>query len=239
MKNLKTKTLALIILFAFVSSCTTNGDTPNNTDPGLFSANTTETTTSGATIVWTESIDTDDDPVTYAIILEGQEIASGGTNLTYAFTGLESDTIYEGYVEARDGKGGTSKADFFFTTKPEVQTVLLKYRTFIDGETFIIVAYFEVEADPDATSYNVVVNDYSLNTIPATIGRTYGWTPESVLPTGDNVGTGSSGLTEFSPGVYHANTHVSSNGISNAKATANITAWYAAITGTAILTITK
>lgn len=244
-KTMKTtRSLLLITLFTlglFLSSCSSTDDVVNigNNPPSLFSSNTIDTTFDGATIEWTEAVDIDGDTITYAIILEGQEIASGGTALMYSFSGLDSDTLYSGYVEARDGKGGTSQADFFFTTEPEIiiRTLNVEYREFIAGEGYNLVAFFEIPEEEDAISYSVVVTDYSLNTIPATIGRTYSWTPDDVLPTGNNVGTGSSGLTEFSPGVYHANTNVSGANVANTSAISDLIAYYSAITGTAELTI--
>lgn len=240
---LKMKTIKLIfvlLLTVSLANCSSNDDSTESTNhnPGIFSANNTATSSDGATIEWTESIDIDGDAVTYAIILEGQEIASGSSAQVYTFSDLESDTLYEGYIEARDGHGGTSRADFFFTTDPEVITLSVQYRDFIEGTGHVVVAYFEIPEDLEAVSYSLVVTDYSLNTIPATIGRTYSWTPDDVLPTGNNVGTGSSGLTEFSPGVYHANTHVSSVAVGS-PALADLLDYYAAISGTAELTIVK
>lgn len=242
MKHLKIAVLILSISTGMlVTNCSSSDDTSSdNNPPGLFSVNTTDTRFDGATIEWTDAIDPDGDVVTYAIILEGQEIASGSTMLIYSFSGLEPDTNYEGYVEARDGNGGTSQANFFFTTDPEViiRTVNVEYREFIQDEGHNFVAYFEVPEEEDAVSYALVVTEYSLNTIPATLGRTYSWTPDDVLPTGNNVGTGSSGLTEFSNGIYHANTHVSGAHVSNTSAIDGLVSYYSAITGTAELTIT-
>ena len=216
------------------NGCSTSDDNSStNKSPGVFSSNTSVTKVDGATIVWTESIDLDGDPITYAIILEGNEIASGGTTLTYSFSGLEPDTVYEGYVEARDGNGGTSRTDFFFTTN---KIISVQYRDFIVDTRHVVIAYFEIPEASGAVSYSLSVSDYSLNTVPATIGRTYTWSPGDNLPTGNNVGSGSSGLTEFSPGVYHANTHVSSVS-AGSPSLSGLIDYYAAITGTAELTI--
>ncbi len=216
----------LVFSLLAVMSCS-DSDDPNNNDPGIFSANTTETRFDGATISWTEALDPDDDEVTYAIILDGQEIASGGTTLSYSFSGLEPETNYEGYVEARDGNGGTSQATFFFTTEPEViiQTLNIEYRWWEGGGGYGIVTYFEINAVEDAISYHLEILEYEPDPIPSNIGRTYTWTPDSVLPTGNNVGSGASHLTEYTPGVYHANTSTGSgsliyldNAIDNAEA---------------------
>lgn len=212
MKNY-TYLLFFAILLTFVG-CSDNDD-PNNADPGIFSSNTIDTRFDGATIEWTESLDPDGDDVTYAIILDGQEIASGGTTLTYSFSGLEPETSYEGYVEARDGNGGTSQAPYFFTTEPEVLIfeVDIECRWWEGGGGYGIVNYFEIEAVEDALSYHVEIIEYAPVPIPSNLGRTYSWTPDSVLPTGNNVGSGSSHLTEYTPGVYHANTSTGSGSL--------------------------
>nr|WP_321232829.1 hypothetical protein [uncultured Psychroserpens sp.] len=223
-----------IVLFTNCSS--DDSDNSDNNPPGLFSANTTDIRFDGATIEWTESIDVDGDNVTYAIILDGQEIASNGTALIYSFSGLESDTNYEGYVEARDGNGGTSIANFFFTTDPEViiRTVDIEYRWWEGAGGYGIVAYFEVPAEDDAVSYFLEILDFTPDLIPSNVGRTYSWTPDDVLPTGNNVGSGASMLTEFSPGIYHANATTGSGPMSNFAAAES---YYASIVSSAKLTI--
>lgn len=205
---------ALIALFLFNCS-SEDGDSQNNTDPGIFSTNTIDIRFNGATIEWTESLDPDGDDVTYAIILDGQEIASGGTTLTYYFSGLEPETLYEGYVEARDGNGGISQAPYFFTTEPEVIIfeVNIECRWWEGAGGYGIVNYFEINAVDDAISYYVEILEYSPDPIPSNVGRTYSWTSNSNLPTGNNVGSGSSHLTEYSPGVYHANTSTGSGSL--------------------------
>jgi hypothetical protein len=208
------KQLLYFLSFALVLtliSCSTNDDNdkdPNNNAPSIFSANTTDTRFDGATIEWTESLDPDDDTVTYAIILNEQEIASGGTTLNYSFSGLEPETNYEGYVEARDGKGGTSQASFFFTTEPEViiYEVDIECRWWEGSGGYGIVSYFEVLAVENATNYKLEILTYTPDPIPSNVGRNYIWKPSDVLPTGNNVGSGASHLTEYTPGVYHANT---------------------------------
>jgi hypothetical protein len=203
----------LIIFTLLFISC--SKDNPNNTAPSIFSANTIETRFNGATIEWTESIDPDGDTVTYAIILDGQEIASGSTSLNYSFSGLEPETLYEGYVEARDGNGGTSQAPYFFTTEPEVIIfeTNIECRWWEGAGGYGIVNYFEINAVDNAISYHVEILEYSPDPIPSNIGRIYSWTPNSNLPTGNNVGSGASHLTEYTPGVYHANTSTGSGSL--------------------------
>lgn len=197
------------------SSDDSDDSNSNNNPPGIFSANTIDIRFDGATIEWTESLDSDGDNVTYAIILDDVEIASGGTTLTYSFSGLEAETSYEGYVEARDGNGGVSQASFFFTTEPEVIIMELdiQYRWWEGAGGYGIVAYFEIMAVEDALSYHVEILEYDPDPIPSNIGRVYYWTPDDNLPTGNNVGSGASHLTEYTPGVYHANTSTGSGSL--------------------------
>jgi hypothetical protein len=133
-KTLKMKHYLILILgLTFILTSCSEDQEPTGNPPGLFSVNTVEDDFDGATIEWTEAIDPDDDVVTYAVILEGIEVDSGLTNLIYTFNGLESETVYTGYVEARDGNGNTSRADFFFTTLPEAFTYTADL-TFIEFE---------------------------------------------------------------------------------------------------------
>ena len=198
----------VLVLALIFSSCSSDDTSdPNNTNPSSFSANTTDLRFNGATIEWTEAIDPDGDNVTYAIILDGQEIASGGTVLTYSFSGLESETSYEGYVEARDGNGGTSRADFFFTTTPEVFVydigLSLRWWTApFDPTKSVVYLHFEIEGDPDAVSYHVEVLDHNPDTNPSNIGREYMWTPNDDLPQG-NDGASEFNIAEISPNVYN------------------------------------
>jgi len=233
---MKTHNYVISLLILFLIACSSDDEDINNTPPGIFSANTIETRFDGATIEWTSSNDPDGDEVTYAIILEGQEIAFGGTTQTYSFSGLEPETSYEGYVEARDGRGGTARAPYFFTTEPEVIIMELDidYRWWTAPGEFAIMDYFEVTAVEDAISYHVEVLEYDPDVIPSNVGRTYSWTPDSNLPTGNNVGTGAGVLVEFTPGVYHCTLSVSggpSSGFAQAQSA------YAAQHGRARLTV--
>ncbi len=108
--------LLIIPTTLFITSCTPSDDDVDggNNAPTNFSSNTSETATSGATIIWTESTDFDGDIVTYTVFLEGKQVASNLNSLTHKFSDLESETIYNGVIEARDGNGGVNKADFFY-----------------------------------------------------------------------------------------------------------------------------
>ncbi len=224
-----TKLKPLYILLVLISSllltnCSTSEDDPNNNPPGLFSAYAFDTTVDGASVEWTESIDTDDDPVTYAIILEGQEITSGlNKGEVYTFSGLEPETIYAGYVEARDGKGGTSIAEFSFVTEPEViifnvsASWWFHYQDPVsDGIRAAFRAGFRVPYYEDAVSYQIEIIDYALFGYIRTNdqnqnGKVYTWTNESqstpigpvfrdqAIPGEYGVAFGGTGITDSSP----------------------------------------
>ncbi len=189
----------LITLFLFNCS-TDDSDNANNTPPSSFSVNTTATSTDGATIEWTDAIDPDDDNVTYAIILEGEEIASGGSTLIFSFSGLEPDTNYEGYVEARDGNGGTTRANFFFTTMGQVITLNVDatYWEFSNvpeegGQRIVFRAGFKVPFYEDATLYQIEIINYEFNGSPVNgvIGETFTWTNNSFsVPIGQQDSSG-------------------------------------------------
>lgn len=191
MKTLKkSKHYLLICVTLILTSCSTDSENdPNNSAPGLFSANALGTGIDTGNVEWTESIDTDDDTVTYAIFLEDQEIASGITGRTYDFSGLEPDTAYSGYVESRDRRGGTSTANFDFLTEPEVIIFTVNaswwiktqypegtgLRTAVRGG--FVIPYYEY-----ATSYKIEILDYGFGDTTISeeeIGRTYAWTNES------------------------------------------------------------
>lgn len=123
MKILKKTSIALCLFGSlFLTNCSSSDDEndPNNNDPGIFSVNTINLSFDSATIEWTEAIDSDGDTVSYTIFLEDDEIATNLQGFNYTFSGLHPETNYTGYVEARDGNGGTSRANFTFTTEPAV-----------------------------------------------------------------------------------------------------------------------
>ncbi|WP_178990628.1 fibronectin type III domain-containing protein [Winogradskyella schleiferi] len=180
------------ILF-LVFNCSSEENDPDNLDPGPFSVTILETRMDGANIEWTEAIDIDDDPITYSIYLEDQLISTGGTALSYNFTGLEPETSYDGYIIADDGKGGISEAAFFFETEPEtvISTINISYwekNRFPEGngERVILGCGFEIPVDDDATLYQVEVSQdgfvYEGNTYVA--GNIYTWTNDSQTHTG-------------------------------------------------------
>ena len=175
------------ILFLLFNCTSDEGtDDPNNHDPGPFSITILETRMDGANIEWTEAIDIDDDPVTYSIYVNDELISTGGIALLYNFTGLEPETLYDGYILADDGNGGTSEAGFFFVTEPEVVIATLTPTYWIvdsfpegNGTRFIYGNGFLVPRDENATSYQLEVIDYLYDNVPYDVGNVYNWTNDA------------------------------------------------------------
>ncbi|MCB0424106.1 MAG: hypothetical protein R2802_11570 [Flavobacteriaceae bacterium] len=121
MKNL----IKAVLIVSFIGcnilvSCSSSDDSEPNSNPSSFSATINNTTPHGATIEWTAATDSDGDTITYAVFLNDEEITSNISLLTFTLSNLEADTNYTGYVEARDGRNGTSIANFSFTTQPTI-----------------------------------------------------------------------------------------------------------------------
>ncbi|SDH97112.1 fibronectin type III domain-containing protein [Winogradskyella thalassocola] len=191
MKNLKIVSLIFALSTALLMTNCSSSDDINNNPPGIFSANALGTGIDSGNVEWTEAIDPDDDSVTYNVYLEGELIAAGGTTFTYTFSGLEPETIYEGYVEARDGRGGTSIAEFSFVTEPEViifnvDATWWFYDQYSEGGGLrslfrggFVIPYYE-----DATTYQIEILDYGWVSDTYSIGNThigsiYTWTNDS------------------------------------------------------------
>jgi len=186
MKNFRYLFAILFLVF----NCSPDGENdPNNRDPGPFSVTVLDVFIDGADIEWTEAIDLDEDPVTYSVYVNDELISTGGTNLGYIFTGLESETLYDGYIIAEDGNGGSSQANFFFETEPEVLIFNVPASDFIwdsypqaVGIREIRGAGFEVPYYENAVSYQLEILSYSITTPSgdiATVTGTYTWTNES------------------------------------------------------------
>jgi len=244
MKNLKIVILILTFSTGFiVTNCTSSDDSnSNNNPPGLFSAYAFDARVDGASLEWTEAIDVDDDTVTYAIILEGELISAGGSSLAFNISGLEPDTIYQGYVEARDGNGGTSTADFSFVTEPQVIIFNVDASWWIkdqfpEGEGLrtalrsgFIIPYYE-----DATLYQIEILDYGITLGGITgndeIGQTYTWTNDS-----QSTPIGSVFTNQTEPGDYAAALTGTSINTINSSYGDNI-AYYESVYGEATVTI--
>ncbi|WP_179004657.1 hypothetical protein [Winogradskyella forsetii] len=177
------------ILF-LVFNCSSEENDPDNLDPGPFSVTILETRMDGANIEWTEAIDIDDDPITYSIYLEDQLISTGGTALSYNFTGLEPETSYDGYIIADDGRGGTSQDDFFFATEPETIILTINASNWLhdsfpegEGTREVHSVGFQVPIYENAISYQLEIITFSIvnydGSIYTTSGGTYTWTNET------------------------------------------------------------
>jgi len=189
------------LLTLIFSGCSSDDSSnSDNNPPGLFSANNTAVTSTTASIEWTEAIDFDDDPVSYAIYLEGELVTTGLPGFTYQFTGLDPETGYDGYIEANDGKGGTSTANFFFLTEPEL--LIFNITDDIDwihdsfpeagGIRQLWRTGFEIPFYQGNVTYNMEVIDYRYgfnNDEPCPcIGTVYTWTNETPHPAVSFVG---------------------------------------------------
>ncbi len=122
MKNFKPFYYLIALSFLLVN-CSKDEtiETSENTNPGPFSVTILETRMDGANIGWTQSVDNDNDTVTYSIYLNTQRVSNGGSALTYNFTNLNPETNYEGHIIAEDGKGGTKQVNFAFNTEPDIE----------------------------------------------------------------------------------------------------------------------
>tara|TARA_R110002051_G_scaffold325001_1_gene425138 strand:- start:6314 stop:7468 length:1155 start_codon:yes stop_codon:yes gene_type:complete len=122
MKNFK-PCYYLIALSILLVNCSKDEtiETIENTNPGPFSVSILETRMDGANIGWTQSVDNDNDTVTYSIYLNNQRVSNGGSALVFNFTNLNPETNYEGHIIAEDGKGGTKQVNFAFKTEPDIE----------------------------------------------------------------------------------------------------------------------
>lgn len=222
--------LSFVAVGLLVAACS-NSTTANNTPPAIFSANTTSTRFDGATIEWTQSNDPDGDPVRYAVFLNGAQVTSGLTALTYSFTGLTPETSYTGRVEASDGNGGVATANFSFTTEPEliIQTIDVTIIERTSGTTFNIDAIFQIMAVQDAKTYEIEVLEMNPNSIPSQIGKKFTWTPT----------TDQHPLVKDSAGNFQFFLdYGGAANVANSAAIAQLKAFYAGVTGRARVTIT-
>lgn len=236
--------LLLVLTFAFFScSSEDDGNTPNN-PPANFSANAVGTGVDSGNVEWTESSDIiDNDPITYYVYLE-DELTLVTPALTADFSGLEPDTGYDGYIEARDGNGGTARADFSFLTDPEVIIFEVSATSWIFSETavagvglsVVLAAGFVVPYYEDATSYQIEIIDWALSGTITTgdqdqNGKIYTWTNESssypVIPVFAD---------QAIPGDY-AVSFASAGILAEGEGYANLLALYQATTGEARVTV--
>ncbi|KZS39625.1 hypothetical protein AWE51_08215 [Aquimarina aggregata] len=116
---------AFILISLTIIGCNNDDETiaaPQNQSPKDFLVEVSQTTTNSALLKWSEAIDPDGDPVTYTVILEGNEIVTSITKTEYLLKELLPKTKYTGSVIALDGKNGESKNEFTVTTNEIVDT---------------------------------------------------------------------------------------------------------------------
>ena len=107
----------LIVFSCCLFSCKEDDEPQINRAPGNVAV-TISLTGNTALITWTAAADPDLDPVTYDIILNGNMIGQGITELNYSVEDLPFDFQFSGQVIARDDEGLTSESDFSFSTGP-------------------------------------------------------------------------------------------------------------------------
>ncbi|WP_186826680.1 YHYH protein [Psychroserpens burtonensis] len=148
MKNYFKILLVILSVSTVFWACSSNDDSGNgdgdgeNQAPSTFIVAVSSTSTSGATINWTQATDDDGDIVTYTVNLDGSELATNLSTQNYTFSGLTNSTSYSGSVVASDGNGGTSTASFSITTDTETTpaTLHLAFAEFDADNTDIMLS---------------------------------------------------------------------------------------------------
>ncbi|AUC16956.1 hypothetical protein BTO06_18175 [Tenacibaculum sp. SZ-18] len=108
-----------ILITALMFGCSSeisNDITTTNQNPGNFTINVTNITSSSALLTWSDSIDPDGDIVSYSIYFNGNEISSGLKTTEFLIEKLAHETSYTGRVIANDERNGITERNFSFTT---------------------------------------------------------------------------------------------------------------------------
>jgi len=113
----------LLIAIAILYSCSSDDYGVANSTPASFLVSIGTLTENSATVFWTAAVDADGDTVRYAVNLDGTEVTSEISGLTYSFAGLTAATDFTGTVVASDGKGGNTSAAFSFTSAAATSAV--------------------------------------------------------------------------------------------------------------------
>ncbi len=149
-----------LTLFLFACGDDDETSTPENNDPGSFTASVSAITSTTATISWTASVDPDGDDVTYSVTIEGQQLALDLTVTSVNVIGLEEGITYNGVVTASDGNDGEATASFNFTTAESVNqnpgsfTVSVSNITTTSAQLTWDAA---VDPDGDDVTYNIML----------------------------------------------------------------------------------
>ncbi len=112
----------LLFLMA-LSSCRSDDDEPisnQNQNPEPFTVTVEEVFGTVAKIKWEAATDPDNDPISYSIWIEGEEIATNVQGMAYSFKGLVPKTGYACKVIAEDDKGGMTETNVAFNTSAMV-----------------------------------------------------------------------------------------------------------------------
>lgn len=122
-----------------MSSASFSFTTAINSSPTNFSVSVSGITSDAAVLTWTESTDPEQSAVTYSVNLEGTEVATGLSVLTYSFSELSSGTSYTGEVIASDGEGGSTSSSFSFETAVDyiIDPALFNSSNFVVSATLI------------------------------------------------------------------------------------------------------
>ena len=111
--------LSLILLFI---SCGGGDDDsitePINKSPGIFTVEVENLKNTEATLKWTESVDPDNDIVSYKI-QQGSTSIDNISETIYTFKNLNQNTNYKGSITALDGNGGEITVAYDYTTLNE------------------------------------------------------------------------------------------------------------------------
>jgi len=115
------KNLAFLSLFILIG-CGSDDDNNQPVNPYNFEmvVAVSDITLHEATITWNEPLPSEWSSVTYEIVLNNEEIASGLQTSEYTFTNLEENKVYNGTVLAVGNNEQNVTANFSFTTKPYI-----------------------------------------------------------------------------------------------------------------------
>jgi len=109
------KILLLISVLLFLSCSKDDSNEGNTNDIPLTITITVGTVTDHEAVInWT--VQGNESPVTFEVILNGQEIVDGFDGNQYILTDLDETTDYNGKVFAKEQNGGQTFGDFSFTT---------------------------------------------------------------------------------------------------------------------------
>ena len=128
--------LSLLILLLLMS-CSQDDPLPElieeeeipevNLPPNNFSIQIDAFSHEGATLIWDEAKDPEDEAVTYSIFLNQTLLVAGLSDLTYQITNLTDLTYYSGEIIAQDSNNNQTITTFSFQTEKYYLKYLKKY----------------------------------------------------------------------------------------------------------------